>query len=110
MQTQWQQLRVLHAQLVLQEASAEGPQLPTLVAHLTLHSQLEMESQGRGQEAKVRARQKAGTPDAAAEACGRLAQGRLFRPRGLMSQGVCGPGALASVLSLKCGGAAAFTL
>lgn len=52
-QVQWLQLRVLQAQLTLQEASAQGPQLPELVAHLQLRCQLEIDSQGEEPSSEV---------------------------------------------------------
>lgn len=45
MQVLWLQLRVVHAQLALQEGLEDGPQLESLVAHLQLHSRLEIDSQ-----------------------------------------------------------------
>ena len=53
-QVQWLQLRVLQAQLTLQEASAKGPQLPELVAHLQLRCQLEIDSQGEEPSSEAR--------------------------------------------------------
>mmetsp|Transcript_17791 Transcript_17791/g.53615 ORF Transcript_17791/g.53615 Transcript_17791/m.53615 type:complete len:2186 (+) Transcript_17791:298-6855(+) len=44
-QVLWLQLRVVHAQLALQEGLEDGPQLESLVAHLQLHSRLEIDSQ-----------------------------------------------------------------